>query len=97
MPKLILGEDTVIVKWDEVMGSPDYYFVDYKTRSESMWTRSLPLKQGTTKLEYVILSIIPGRIYNVRIVAGNSHGAVDGEVAEVLVPTIKRKYVFTLL
>ena len=89
MPKLILGEDTVIVKWDEVMGSPDYYFVDVKTRSESMWTRSL--KQGTTQLEFEILSIIPGRIYNVRIVAGNSHGDVEGEVAEVLVPTSKRK------
>ena len=95
MPKLVLFEDSVKVKWDEVMGSPDYYFVDVKTRSERMWTRSL--KQGTTKLGYVILSIIPGRIYNVRIVAGNCHGDVKGEVAEVLVPTIKRKYLFTLL
>ena len=95
MPKLVLFEDSLKVKWDEVMGSPDYYFVDVKTMSESMWTRSL--KQGTTQLEFEILSIIPGRIYNVRIVAGNSHGDVEGEVAEVLVPTIKRKYVFTLL
>ncbi len=72
------------------MGSPDYYVVKYKTTNEDIWTSSRELL--ITELEYVIHNIVPGKIYNVRMVAKNKYGLQWGDVAEIHFPTMKRKY-----
>ena len=65
--------------------------MQYKTQNEDEWVRSGDL--GTKKLVYEILNVAPGKIYNVRIGAGNEHGKITGKIAEGKVPFRRSMYI----
>lgn len=92
-PELTFNDDTLTIKWDKVTGKPDYY-VEYKAKNDESWTRSKQL--DTTIVQYFIYNIDLGRVYNVRILAEHEFNLVYGEVAELFVPTIKRKYLYVV-
>ena len=89
-PELTFNDDALTIKWDKVTGKPDYY-VEYKAKNDEGWTRSVQLE--TTIVQYVIHNIKLGRVYKVRILAEHKSNLVYGKVAELFVPTIKRKYI----
>ncbi|XP_028412700.1 neural cell adhesion molecule 1-B-like [Dendronephthya gigantea] len=77
-PGLSLNGDRLVVKWVKVVGNPDYYLVEHKTK-EYDWMISA--KQGVKILRYEIQNVVPGELYDVRILAQNKHGLTYGKVA----------------